>query len=242
MKKQYKDFITRTNHTLDEGLIIRELDEKIFKLIKMDYPNLSMESFISQESLMQYRLRLIKQMLDKDTRTNAHMKRRFKKIQLNEAYKEVNIEAAFNQTKTLGTYFADEVSKFGGSWRFILIFLSCLIVWIILNVTHLFGVFFDPYPFILLNLALFMIAAIQAPLIMMSQNRAAEYDRVRSKNDYNINKKSEIEIRLIHSKLDHLIQKDQPNIMEIQKIQTEILADVYTRLEKIESKERVAKY
>jgi uncharacterized membrane protein len=79
-----------------------------------------------------------------------------------------------------------------------------------------------------------MIAIIPAPIIMMSQNRASDYDRMSSKNDYKINKKSELGIRLIYSKLDYLIQKDQPNIMEIQKIKTEILSDIYMKLEKME--------
>lgn len=96
-----------------------------------------------------------------------------------------------------------------------------------------FSISFDPYPFILLNLALSMIADIQAPIIMISQNRASDYDRMSSKNDYKINKKSELEIRLIHSKQNHLVQKDQPNIIEVQKIKTEILSDVYMKLEKM---------
>jgi uncharacterized membrane protein len=236
--KQYIDLVTKKAHSIEEGLLINELDERLIKLIKSDFPNVSMDSFISQDSLMTYRLKTINRMLENDSRTNTHMHKRFKKLQSNEEYQEVDVQATLDKTKTLGTHFADIISKFGGSWTFILIFLSCLMIWIILNVTHVFGVYFDPYPFILLNLALSMIAAIQAPIIMMSQNRAADYDRMSSKNDYKINKKSELEIRLIHSKLDHLIQKDQPNIMEVQKIQTEMLSDIYTKLEKIELKDK----
>jgi uncharacterized membrane protein len=236
MNNHYTDLVTGTIYSVEEGLLVSELDEKLIKLIKIDFPSLSMDDFISQHSLMVYRLQIINQMLDKDSRTNSHMHRRFKKFQTDKEYQEIDVQASLEKTRTFGTRLADVVSSFGGSWKFILIFLSCLIIWIILNATHLFGTYFDPYPFILLNLALSMIAAIQAPIIMMSQNRASDYDRMSSKNDYKINKKSEFEIRLIHSKLDHLIQKDQPNIMEIQKIQTEILSDIYARLEKIEEK------
>ncbi|WP_242531339.1 DUF1003 domain-containing protein [Lactococcus sp. LG592] len=173
-------------------------------------------------------------MITQDNKVNAKMDRRFKKFHNSGDYQEVDVQASLDKTKTIGTRLADVVSNFGGSWTFILIFLSILILWIIVNTIHLFGLHFDPYPFILLNLALSMIAAIQAPIIMMSQNRSATYGRLSSKNDYNINKKSELEIRLLHSKLDHLIQKDQPINMEIQKIQTDLLIDMDVRLEKIE--------
>lgn len=93
-----------------------------------------------------------------------------------------------------------------------------------LNVLKPFGIVFDKYPFILLNLALSTLAALQAPLIMMSQNRASDYDRLQAKNDYNVNKVSEEGIRLLHTKLDHLVQQDQSDLLEIQKLQTEMLA------------------
>ena len=99
-------------------------------------------------------------------------------------------------------------------------------VWMAINVIKPFGIAFDEYPFILLNLALSTIAAIQAPLIMMSQNRASDYDRLQAKNDYNVNKVSEEGIRLLHTKLDHLVQQDQSDLLEIQKLQTEMLASI----------------
>ena len=108
-----------------------------------------------------------------------------------------------------------------------------MIIWILINSLSLFGIKFDPFPFILLNLFLSMIAAIQAPLIMMSQNRSAAHDRVEAKNDYHVNLKSEEEIRYIHSKLDHLIQQDQPNNMEIQKLQLEMLASIEYELSEL---------
>lgn len=99
-----------------------------------------------------------------------------------------------------------------------------------LNVIKPFGIDFDKYPFILLNLALSALAAIQAPLIMMSQNRASDYDRLQAKNDYNVNKVSEEGIRLLHTKLDHLVQQDQSDLLEIQKLQTEMLASLTKQL------------
>ncbi|SUN68713.1 membrane protein [Streptococcus infantarius] len=99
-----------------------------------------------------------------------------------------------------------------------------------LNVLKPFGIVFDKYPFILLNLVLSTLAATQAPLIMMSQNRASDYDRLQAKNDYNVNKVSEEGIRLLHTKLDHLVQQDQSDLLEIQKLQTEMLASLTKQL------------
>ena len=99
-----------------------------------------------------------------------------------------------------------------------------------LNVLKPFGIVFDKYPFILLNLVLSTLAALQAPLIMMSQNRASDYDRLQAKNDYNVNKVSEEGIRLLHTKLDHLVQQDQSDLLEIQKLQTEMLASLTKQL------------
>ena len=99
-----------------------------------------------------------------------------------------------------------------------------------LNVLKPFGIVFDKYPFIFLNLALSTLAALQAPLIMMSQNRASDYDRLQAKNDYNVNKVSEEGIRLLHTKLDHLVQQDQSDLLEIQKLQTEMLASLTKQL------------
>lgn len=108
---------------------------------------------------------------------------------------------------TLGQKFADKVAAFGGSWTFILSFLGGMVVWILLNSYWFKNQGFDPYPFILLNLVLSCLASLQAPIIMMSQNRKEEKDRKRAENDYLINLKSEMEIRNLHEKIDFLIEK-----------------------------------
>lgn len=114
---------------------------------------------------------------------------------------------------TLGQRAADRIARFAGSWTFIFIFTGLLVVWMLINVYFIQNPF-DPYPFILLNLVLSCIAAIQAPLIMMSQNRQEEKDRERAQNDYNINLKSEIAIEDLHKKLDH-IEENQNKILEV---------------------------
>lgn len=120
---------------------------------------------------------------------------------------------------------ADKVATFGGSWKFIVSFAVSMLFWISINVLFLTKPF-DPYPFILLNLVLSTIAALQAPLIMMSQNRKEEKDRQRAVNDYMINLKSEIEVRNLHGKLDLLITEQMQTLFEIQKTQMALMEDI----------------
>jgi uncharacterized membrane protein len=119
--------------------------------------------------------------------------------------RNVNIE--LQESMTFGQRVADRVAAFGGSWTFIGIFALVMIVWVILNTAALFSQHFDPYPYILLNLFLSMIAAIQAPVIMMSQNRQAAKDRLQADQDYQVNLKAELEVAQLHRKLDHLYQR-----------------------------------
>ena len=118
---------------------------------------------------------------------------------------------------------SDKIAEFGGSWVFILSFLGILVIWIAVNALVFKEKGFDPYPFILLNLVLSCIAALQAPVIMMSQNRKEERDRKRAENDYLVNLKSEIQIRSLHQKIDLLIAKEMKKLFEQQKEQLEIL-------------------
>jgi uncharacterized membrane protein len=127
----------------------------------------------------------------------------------------------------LSSKLADKVASFGGSWKFIFLFLFIMILWVIFNISI---ARYDPYPFILLNLLLSTIAALQAPIIMMSQNRKEEKDRQRAINDYLINLKSEIEVRNLHQKLDLLISDQMKTLFEIQKIQMELMEEIKAKL------------
>lgn len=135
-----------------------------------------------------------------------------------------------DESPSLGQRLADQVASFGGSWTFILAFAGFLAVWIFVNVYFLASKPFDPYPFILLNLILSTLAALQAPVIMMSQNRQEEKDRERAKKDYMINLKSELEIRMLHEKVDHLIIHQQHELIEIQKVQIEMMKDIMDKI------------
>jgi uncharacterized membrane protein len=126
---------------------------------------------------------------------------------------------------SFGERAADKVAAFGGSWTFILSFSAVLIIWMTLNVTALLFKPFDPYPFILLNLVLSSLAAIQAPVIMMSQRRQEAKDRLRAENDYRINLKAELEIRQLHEKIDHQMAHQWEKLAELQQIQIDLLED-----------------
>lgn len=125
-----------------------------------------------------------------------------------------------------GDRISDKVARFGGSWTFIIVFLIILLVWIIFNSLMPSKESFDPYPFILMNLILSCIAAMQAPIIMMSQNRQEEKDRKRAENDYLINLKAEIEIRSLHKKMDLLFQEQLKTLYDIQLKQLELLKEI----------------
>lgn len=126
-------------------------------------------------------------------------------------------------TVTLGQRMADGLASFGGSWTFILVFLALMVIWISSNVWFLAQPTFDPYPFILLNLLLSCLAALQAPVIMMSQNRQEEKDRTRARNDFMVNLKAEMEVRSLHDKMDLLIADQMQTLFELQKSQLELL-------------------
>ena len=121
---------------------------------------------------------------------------------------------------------ADKLADFGGSWRFIGIFCGLLFLWIVINSALIIWKPFDPYPFIFLNLILSCLAAIQAPVILMSQNRQEARDRLQAEYDYRINLKAELEIRHLHEKIDHLLMNQWQRLLEIQQIQMELMEEL----------------
>lgn len=140
-----------------------------------------------------------------------------------------NADVEFDATLTLGQRLADRVADFGGSWTFIIIFAVVLFAWVFLNTIVLAVRPFDPYPYILLNLCLSTLAAIQAPVILMSQNRQEARDRLRAVRDYQVNLKAELEIRHLHQKLDHLLSHQWERLVEIQEIQMELINELRRR-------------
>jgi uncharacterized membrane protein len=137
-----------------------------------------------------------------------------------------DISKQFEKKLTFGEKLSDTIASFGGSWTFIIVFSLILLVWIGVNSFVLVTRAFDPYPYILMNLVLSALAALQAPVIMMSQNRSEARDRLRGENDYKINLKAELEIRHLHEKIDHLLRRQYNRLFEIQQIQIELLEEL----------------
>lgn len=137
-----------------------------------------------------------------------------------------DVERQYDAQLTTGERVADRVAEFGGSWRFILSFSAVLVAWIVVNSVVLARRPFDPFPYILLNLVLSCLAALQAPIIMMSQNRQEARDRLRGEHDYRVDLKAELEIRQLHWKLDQLLHHQWRRLLEIQKIQTDLMEEL----------------
>lgn len=202
---------------------------EIERMIQNDHPDWNDNNNICRTDYSLYRDKYIAQVIEEETGTiNKLESEVVKSISENEFITE-NTNASISDKMGVGDIIADKVSSFGGSWKFIIIFFAVLTFWILLNSVILLKKSFDPYPFILMNLILSCIAAIQAPIIMMSQNRQEKKDRIRSENDYKVNLKSEIEIRTLHEKVDHLLLNQWSKMMKIQELQIEMLEEIRNR-------------
>lgn len=185
------------------GELVRQ---PILELIQQDFPNFTREDSLAASELNEYRRRYLENFLVREVGQLTELE----ETVLSNVHERRTLTDKVDEQEqplTLGQYWADRIARFGGSWTFILLFLGVILGWIVLNVVLLQAPSFDPYPFILLNLLLSCLAALQAPVIMMSQNRQEEKDRDRVKKDYMINLKAELELRVMHEKLDHLTRQ-----------------------------------
>jgi uncharacterized membrane protein len=190
------------------------------------------DGFICLEDLNKYRSEFVSGILTEEKGTLSEFEKEVLDSIVERDLLSKDIEASFENKISLGEKLSDKIAQFGGSWRFILIFLTLIVLWMILNLLILINRAFDPYPFILLNLVLSCIAAIQAPVIMMSQNRQEAKDRVRSVHDYQVNLKAEVEIRRLHDKMDHLLNQQGMRMLEIQQIQMEMMEEISKAMKK----------
>ena len=203
----------------------------IAALIRKDHPDWTSESPICRDDLNRYRAQYVRGVLEAEKGELSEIETEVVKSLAEGEVLTRNVDADFEGLRTSGERVADRMAEFGGSWKFILIFLGILGGWIVVNSYVLLRRPFDPYPFILLNLVLSCLAAIQAPIIMMSQNRQEAKDRLRSMHDYQVNLKAEIEIRGLHEKIDHLIFKQWQRLLEIQEIQTELMGELSEKIQ-----------
>ena len=201
----------------------------ISHLIEREHPDWKPEGFICASDLNGYRMAYVRSVLETEVGEISALENEvLQSLKKNELL-SANIYADFDAKLTAGETLADGIASFGGSWKFLLAFATVVIAWVAVNSVALFARPFDPYPFILLNLVLSCLAAIQAPVIMMSQNRMESRDRLRAEHDYKVNLKAELEIRHLHEKLDHLLKHQWTRLLEIQEIQLELMKELAER-------------
>jgi uncharacterized membrane protein len=217
---------------INEKVSATTIRHSILDLIQKDKPQFTHESFLAVSELTSYREKYITEYLVKEIGELTDLEKTVLTSLTENTTLTDKLDGDDQQKLTFGQELADKVASFGGSWTFIISFSIFIFIWITINVFWLVNKSFDPYPFILLNLILSCIASMQAPVIMMSQNRQEEKDRERAKKDYMINLKSELEIRTLHEKIDHFIMDQQQELLEIQKVQIEMMDDILKQVEK----------
>jgi len=209
-----------------QGLLGELIRPSLVEFIKKRFPEWDGKGFVCFDDLGEFRKEYVKEVLQDEIGELSALDREvIASLKENEIL-SANISQQFEKKLTFGEHLSDRIASFGGSWRFIILFCVVLVLWIILNGVILVTRAFDPFPFILMNLILSCLAAIQAPIIMMSQNRAEARDRLRAENDYKVNLKAELEIRHLHEKIDHLLQRQYNRLFEIQQIQIELLEEL----------------
>ena len=224
--------VSNIEFPISERVSGKSVRKSILELIQKDNPQFTTDKFLSELELNKYREQYIESFLKKQIDSLTDLDQTVLDSLKDRTTLTDKLDGEEIQVMTFGQRIADQVASFGGSWTFIILFAVFLLIWICINIYWLGNRGFDPYPFILLNLILSSLAAIQAPVIMMSQNRQEEKDRERGRKDYMINLKSELEIRMLHEKIDHLIINEQQEVLEIHKVQIEMMNDILKRLEK----------
>jgi len=223
--------ICQNHFTEHESVPLKLIRPSILELIRKEHPDCDMSGVICKPDLDAYRIKYINHLIsiDKDTISEQEKQviKSLEKWQL--LSRDLNKE--FSDKSTIGQRIADRVANFGGSWKFIIFFFIITGSWVVLNAVYLLFVPFDPFPYILLNLVLGFMAAMQAPIIMMSQNRQEAKDRLRSEHDYRVNLKSELEIRMLDEKVDHLLLSQWQRLLEIQQLQIDLMNETNSKLD-----------
>ncbi len=200
--------------------------DPVADLIRQACPAWTEESHVCMGDLNRFRGDYVEQTLKEERGELSHLEQQVVASLREHELLAQDLNEEYDRQITFGERLADKVASFGGSWSFILIFGALLTSWIVLNTLPIMFRSFDPFPFIFLNLILSCLAAIQAPVIMMSQNRQQAKDRLRSEHDFRVNLKAELEIRHLHSKLDLLLTHQWQRLLEIQQLQTDLLKEI----------------
>ena len=225
--KQAHCQICGTQCDLDDLVLGQTIRSGIADLIAEQHPKWDEHAFICYPDLNRFRNIYTRRLMEQDRGEMTDLEQEVLESLSENELLSSNLNTAFEEKLTFGEALSDRIARFGGSWFFILTFFAILCGWILINTVILpTKDRFDEYPFILLNLVLSCIAALQAPIIMMSQNRQEAKDRLRSEQDYKVNLKAELEIRHLTSKLDQLRQHQWRRLLEIQHIQMDLIAEL----------------
>ncbi len=231
-KEKFISDLSQKEFPISSRVSAHAIRQSLFDFIQKTNPEFTRAQFLSNSELNHYREKYISNYLIKEAGELSEAEKTVLESITSKSTLTDKVDEDDQLVPTQGQRVADKVASFGGSWTFIISFGVFLLLWIVLNAFWLVNKGFDPYPFILLNLILSCLAALQAPVIMMSQNRQEDKDRDRARKDYMINLKSELEIRVLHEKIDHLIMHQQQELLEIQKVQIEMMSDILARVEK----------
>ena len=204
------------------GAIRKVITEEIAE----DFPDWSAQDYICRADLTKYRMQYVQSLLQSEQGEVSSLEYEVLNSMQQHELITKNTDSKLEESWTLGERLADKIATFGGSWAFLICFMLFLAIWILVNTVVMVKQPADPYPFILLNLILSCLAAVQAPIIMMSQNRQEAKDRLRSQNDYQVNLKAELEIRHLHEKIDHLLMHQWDKLAKIQEIQLDLLSEM----------------
>jgi uncharacterized membrane protein len=226
MSSTFVSDISGKSFPIEERVPADSIRGSLIELIRKDHPDFNASKKLAVSELNTYRIQYITGYLSREVGELTDLE---KKVLASMSDHTMICKSRLSSQEprpNLGVRISDRVARFGGSWTFVILFGTIILLWIGVNIFWLSNPAFDPYPFVLLNLLLTFLSTLQSPVIMMSQTRQIVKDRQRSKDDYMINLKSEIELRTLHEKLDHLMMYQQQELIEIQQIQIEMLTDI----------------
>lgn len=223
IKLKQRCSVSGREHKRKDLVSLDALRPSLADRIKADFPEIQSDALISLDEIAHYRTKYVEELLEAEHGELSKLDQEVAESMARHETLAENITEEFEEQRSFGERLSDHIASFGGSWAFIILFFFVLTAWMGFNLIAPGIRRFDEYPFILLNLVLSTLAAIQAPIIMMSQKRQEAKDRLRSESDYRVNLKAELEIRHLHEKLDHLISRQWQRLAEIQQVQIEAM-------------------
>lgn len=238
MTKTFISDLSGKTFPVVEKISAESIRRPLMVLIQQDHPEFDHTKYLAFSELDSYRERYVADYVGRQVGELSDLEKKVLNSMKSHSMVCCSGKGYKEPTPTMSQRIADGINRFCGSWKFFASFLVILVLWVGLNVFWVTHRRFDPYPFVLLNLLLSWLSTLQAPLIMMSQNRQSDKDRQRSKDDYMVNLKSEIEVRTLHEKVDHLMMYQQQDMIETQNIQIDMLTELTQTLKRNLDKER----